>query len=160
MRIQSLNHSTYQHQYHIVWGTKYRRKYLKDYVKTELIQSFADTCARYPTLQIININTDDDHVHIQMEIPPNIAVCNAVQKLKQNASIILKKKFKFIKNMYLEDSIWSVGYFSSTIGLNEEQIKKYIDRQNQQDYPQAVDFNERLWIRMKPRGNPAIKKSC
>ncbi len=25
--------------------------------------------------------------------------------------------------------MWSVGYFVSTVGLNEEQIKKYIDCQ-------------------------------
>lgn len=140
MRIQSLSHSTYQHQYHIVWGTKYRRKYLKEYVKTELIKSFADVCTKHPTLHLVIVNSNDDHVHIQIEIPPNIAVCNAVQSLKKNSSIYLKKKFKFIRNMYLEDSIWSVGYFSSTIGLNEEQIKKYIERQNQEDLPKTIDL--------------------
>jgi len=138
MRIQSLNHSTYQHQYHIVWGTKYRRKYIKDYVKEELLASFADTCSKYPTLQIINVNTDNDHIHMQIEIPPDIPVCEAVQKLKQNSSIRLRRKFKFIKNMYLENGIWGVGYFSSTIGLNEEQIKKYIEKQSQDDYPTTI----------------------
>jgi len=142
MRIQSLNHSTYQHQYHIVWGTKYRRKYLKDYVKEELMNSFAETIKRYPTLQIINLNTDNDHLHIQIEIPPNVAVCQAVQKLKQNSSACLKRKFKFIREMYLEDSIWSVGYFSSTIGLNEEQIRQYIDRQSLEDYPKTIKDNQ------------------
>ncbi|MFA7254235.1 MAG: IS200/IS605 family transposase [Patescibacteria group bacterium] len=140
MRIQTLNHSVYQHQYHIVWGTKYRRKYLKEYVKPALIESFNQTLKKYPTLFMIEMNTGDDHVHIQIEIPPNIAVSSAVQKIKQRSSIDLSRKFKFIREMYIEDSIWSVGYFSSTIGLNEEQIRKYIEHQNRRELPQQAGF--------------------
>jgi putative transposase len=142
MRIQSLNHSTYQHQYHIVWGTKYRYKYLKEYVKAELLECLYNVVKeKYPTLHIYAINVDKDHLHMQIEIPPNIAVAKAVQALKSATSFHLKKKFKFIKKMYLEhDGIWSVGYFSSTIGMNEEQIRKYINRQGQNDLPKTIGF--------------------
>jgi putative transposase len=140
MRIQSLNHSTYQHQYHIVWGTKYRRKYLKEYVKPEFLASLYATVKKYPTLHIHAVNVDNDHVHLQIEIPPNISVAVAVKTLKQRASLHLKKKFKFIREMYIDGNIWSVGYFSSTIGLNETQIKKYIDHQGQQDLPTQASF--------------------
>lgn len=135
MRILSLAHSTYQHQYHIVWGTKYRKKYLKEYVKADLLSSFYETVARYPTLHIETVNVDKDHVHLQIEIPPNIAVSKAVQVLKQNASRSLKKKYPFIRRLYLENSIWSVGYFSSTIGINEEVIRLYIEQQGQAELP-------------------------
>ena len=140
MRIQSLNHSTYQHQYHIVWGTKYRRKYLKEYVKPELLASLYATVKKYPTLYIHAVNVDEDHVHLQIEIPPNISVAVATKTLKQRAGVHLKKKFKFIREMYIDGNIWSVGYFSSTIGLNETQIKKYIEHQGQQDLPKQVSF--------------------
>ena len=139
MRIQHLNHSTYQHIYHIVWGTKARRKFLQPYVKAELLESLFETVKKYPTLFIHEANTDLDHVHIQIEIPPNIAISDAVQKLKSNSILHLKKKFKFIREMYLEkDGIWSVGYFSSTVGLNEEQVKKYIAWQSKKDKPQTI----------------------
>jgi len=139
MRIQRLNHSVYQHQYHIVWGTKHRRKWLKDYVKDELISSLYNTVKKYPTLFIQAINTDQDHVHIQIEISPNIAVSDAVQKLKSNSSSHIQKKFKFIQEMYLEwDGIWSVGYFSSTVGLNEKQVQKYIEWQGKKEKPQTT----------------------
>src|SRR5580698_4521925 len=134
MRIQHLNHSTYQHQYHVVWGTKGRRKILKAYVLAELKRSLYDVCKRYPTLWIENVNTDDDHVHLQIEVPPNIALSDAVSKLKAYSSFALKKRFKFIRDAYLEkDGIWSVGYFSSTVGLNEKQIAKYIAWQGKKD---------------------------
>ena len=139
MRIQHLNHSTYQHQYHIVWGTKGRRNILQPYVKTELQRSLYETIKKYPTLFILEWNSDQDHVHLQMEIPPNIAVSDAVQKLKANSSIHLRRKFRFIRDIYLEkDGIWSVGYFSSTIGLNEAKIKKYIQWQGKAEVPRKL----------------------
>lgn len=137
MRTMHLNHSTYKLQYHIVWNTKYRYKWLKDYVKAELKSSFFETCKKYPTLYIQTINTDQDHVHIQIEIPPNITVSDAVKALKGNSSIRIRKKFKFIREMYLEkDGIWSVGYFVSSIGLDEQTIKKYIEWQGKKEKPQ------------------------
>jgi putative transposase len=140
MRTKSLSHSVYRHLYHIVWGTKRRKKYLKEYVKQGLIKSFQSTIEKYPTLQIDLVNVNEDHVHIQIEIPPNISVSKAVQALKQHSSFDLKKKYKFIDRMYLENSIWGVGYFSSTVGLNEKQIRKYIEYQEQQEIPKQVDL--------------------
>ena len=139
MQTKHLNHSTYKLQYHIVWGTKYRRPWLKDYVKSELLQSLYHTCKKYPTLFLHTVNTDEDHVHIQIEIPPNIAVSDAVQLLKGASSIVIRKKFKFIRELYLEkDGIWSVGYFVSSIGLNEGQVKKYIEWQHKKERPQTT----------------------
>ena len=101
---------------------------------------------KYPTLHIFEANTDLDHVHIQIEIPPNIAVADAVQKLKSNSTIHLRRKFKFIREMYLEkDGIWSVGYFSSTVGLNEDQVKRYIEWQSKKEKPQTIHlFNYQI----------------
>ena len=139
MRIRHLNHSTYQHQYHVVWGTKYRRKILKPYVLIELKKILYATVKKYPTLWIETLNTDEDHIHIQLEVPPNITLSDAVGKLKACSSRYLRSKFKFIREIYIEkDGIWSVGYFSSTIGLNEKQIKKYIEWQGKKDVSQNL----------------------
>ena len=137
MRTMHLNHSTYKLQYHIVWGTKYRYKWLKPYVKAELKASFFETIRKYPTLHLFEVNTDQDHVHIQLEVPPDTAIADAVKTLKGNSSLHLRKKFPFIKKMYLgKDGIWSVGYFVSSIGLNEEQVKRYIEYQGKKEMPQ------------------------
>lgn len=137
MRTMHLNHSTYKLQYHIVWGTKYRYKWLKSYVLAELRSSFRETLKKYPTLHLFETNTDADHVHIQIEIPPSIAIADAVSALKSRSSLDLKRKFKFIREMYLEkDGIWGVGYFVSSVGLNEQQVKKYIEWQGKKEKPQ------------------------
>lgn len=133
MRIRNLNHSRYQLEYHLVWGTKYRRKYIKEYTKQELRKYLYQATKKYPTLHISSFNTDDDHIHLQIEIPPDLSIASVVQRLKSESSAILKKKFKFIRDMYIDGSIWSVGYFVSTIGLNTEAIKKYIANQGKKD---------------------------
>lgn len=91
----------------------------------ELKKILYATMKKYPTLWIEALNTDEDHVHLQIEIPPNIAISDAVSKLKSASSRHLRSKFKFIREIYIEkDGIWSVGYFSSTVGLNEEKVKR------------------------------------
>ncbi len=139
MRTLHLNHSTYQLQYHIVWGTKYRYQWLKDYTLAPLRKSFKETEEKYPTLKVLEFNADEDHLHLQVEIAPNIAISDAVAKLKSASSLFLRKRFKFIREMYLEkDGIWSVGYFVSSVGLNEEQVKRYIEWQNKKEKPQKA----------------------
>lgn len=138
MRTRCLSHSIYRHQYHIVWGTKFRRKFLKSYVKPAFGNALMSVVEKYPNLHVITYNINDDHVHLQIEIPPNMRVSEVVQKIKWWSSLILKKKFKFIKEMYLENSIWSVGYFSSTLGINESTVQKYITYQTKKDHSQQI----------------------
>jgi putative transposase len=128
----------YQLEYHIVWGTKYRRKILKPYVRKELTKLFKQTEFLYPTLHIVKISAADDHVHILLEIAPSVSIAAMVQKLKSNSSRGLKKSFKFIREMDDGSGIWSVGYFVSGIGINEKLIEKYLDRQNKHDRPKNM----------------------
>ena len=141
MRNRSLNHSQYQIEYHIVWGTRYRNKYIKDYVKDELRKYLYHATKKYPTLFIHSFNTNEDHVHLQIEIPPNLSIAAVVQRLKSESSKVLQKKFKFIREMYIDGSIWSVGYFVSTVGLNEAMIKRYIANQGRKDKGTTLRFD-------------------
>ena len=137
MRIQRLNHSVYQLEYHIVWGTKYRRKILKPYVKKKLLDSFQKTEFLYPTLHIVKANIGEDHVHLLAEIAPSVAIATMVQKLKAHSSVDLTRSFKFIREMDDGSGIWSVGYFASSVGLNEKLISRYIEHQDKHDRPKT-----------------------
>jgi putative transposase len=138
MRIRKLNHSVYQLEYHIVWGTKYRTKILKPYVKKKLLESFKKTEFLYPTLNIAKANIGEDHVHLLAEIAPSVSIAAMVQKLKAHSSKELKLSFKFIREIDDGSGIWSVGYFASSIGLNEKMVKRYIDMQDKQDRPRSI----------------------
>ena len=139
MRIRSLSHSVYQLQYHLVWGTKYRIKFIIPVVRQYLIHCLYETVKKYPTLHIFTINTNRDHVHIQLEAPPDVALSSVVQRLKGTSSLLIRKRFKFVREAYLEkEGIWSVGYFVSSIGLNESQVRRYIEWQGKREVPQTV----------------------
>jgi putative transposase len=116
-----------------VWGVKYRRKILKDYVTAELIKSISRLQKTYPTWYIHEINTDKDHIHILIEFPPDVAISEVVQKIKIQTSKDIRAKFKFIDGIFTKSGIWSVGYYVSTVGLNEERIRQYIEHQGKQD---------------------------
>ena len=135
MRILRLNHSVYQLEYHLVWGTKYRMRLLKPYVKKTLLTSFQKTEFLYPTLHIVKVNTADDHVHLLVEIAPSVSIAAIVQKLKAYSSLDLKRSFKFIREADDGGGIWSVGYFVSSVGLNEKTIERYITNQDKHDRP-------------------------
>jgi putative transposase len=140
MRIRRLAHSVYQIQYHIVWGTKYRRKVLKYYVRGELIRSLYKTLKLYPDWYLHQVNTGDDHVHMLLEVPPIYSIATVVKLLKSESSAHLRKTYPFINNIYNHSGVWSAGYFVSTVGLNEQQIIKYIANQNRLD--RSVDVTE------------------
>jgi putative transposase len=135
MRIRQLNHSIYQLRYHIVWGTKYRRKILKHFVRSQLIKSLYQILKRHPDWYVDQVNTGLDHVHLLLEIPPTYSVAAVVQELKLETSKDLRKHFKFINKMYAHSGVWSTGYFVSSVGLNEEQIRRYIEKQSNDDLP-------------------------
>ena len=67
-----------------------------------------------------------------------MSVGSAVRIIKSNISVNLKKKFPFLKKVYYgTDGIWSEGYFVSTVGINEQIIKRYIEAQGEEDAGQA-----------------------
>jgi putative transposase len=92
----------------------------------------------HPDVDILEINHDKDHIHLLVSIPPKKSVGSIVRILKSNTARELKKKFEFLKEVYWgTDSVWSGGYFVSTVGINEEVIRRYIEMQGREDAGQA-----------------------
>lgn len=128
----------YYAQYHLVISTKYRRKIFNEGTKVyfqEVIKQISD---HYEDIVFEEVNTDKDHAHLLLSIPPKYAVSKVVNIVKTNTSRAMKKKFAFLKQVYWgTDGIWSDGYFVSTVGINESVIRKYIEYQGKQDSGQA-----------------------
>ena len=67
-----------------------------------------------------------------------MSISKVVEILKSNTGRELKKKFEFLRKRYYgRGGIWSVGYFVSTVGLDEETIKRYIRHQEKEDLGQS-----------------------
>ena len=91
-----------------------------------------------PDIEFMEIGIDKDHVHLHMVIPPKYAVSKIVNALKVNSAKKLKSKFGFLKEVYWgTDSIWSAGFFVSTVGIDENIIRNYVKLQGKEDFGQA-----------------------
>ena len=138
MEYRKQAHAVYYTRYHIVLSTKYRRKVLKcgigDYLKKKVLQ----VSTFHPEIEIIEVNTDVDHLHLLVSIPPKFSVSRVVNMIKANTGTSIRKRFPFLDKVYWGvKGIWSIGYFVSTIGINESTIRKYVQEQGQEDSGQA-----------------------
>jgi len=121
-----------------VFATKYRRKIFNDGVFAYMLERMKELMEHYPEIDILEINHDQDHIHLLVSIPPKMSVSKVVGIIKANTSREIKAKFPFLKKVYWgTDAIWSPGYFVSTVGVNEQVIQKYIQLQGQEDSGQA-----------------------
>ena len=92
----------------------------------------------FPDVAILEANTDQDHVHLLISIPPKYAVSEVVGRLKGGSARAMRRKFTFLNDVYYgADGMWSDGYFVSTVGVNESIIKRYIEQQGLEDGGQA-----------------------
>ena len=72
-----------------------------------------------------------------MTIPPKYAIADVMGRLKSQSSSHLRVKFPWLKKVYLKENVsWSRGYFVSSVVLDEERIKRYVEFQGRQDLGQ------------------------
>jgi len=136
-RLYQLAHTTWLCDYHIVWCSKYRGKVLKDtFIKQELKRQLK-LIAKWKQCKIHAWHIGDEHLHLYISIPPKYSASYVVQILKGKTSSWLKKKTK----KFPKGSLWGRGYYISTIGLDEHQIKNYITHQqhNQIEHPRLFE---------------------
>lgn len=134
-----LAHCVYQCEYHIVIVTKYRREIFNPGVFAYIELKLAEITEHYPQIRFLTTNHDNDHLHLLISIPPTMSVGKVVGVIKQNTAKELKQKFPFVKQIYWgTDSIWSEGYFVTTVGANEAAIKQYIQDQGKKDLGQTL----------------------
>ena len=70
-------------------------------------------------------------------IPPKYSVSEIVGKIKANTSREIRKHFPEMRRTYWRNEFWSPGFFSSTVGINEDIIKRYVEFQERIDRGQV-----------------------
>jgi putative transposase len=87
-----------------------------------------------PGVEIEAIGFDLDHLHMVIIIPPKYSISDVMGRLKSQLASRMRKFFDWLEKVYWNENIvWSPGYFVSSIGLNEDVIKNYVEMQGQQD---------------------------
>ena len=124
------SHSTYDLKYHIVWITKYRKKVLTGVIAEKCREIIREVC-KANDVEIIKGHVSQDHVHLFVSVPPNIAISRLLQFLKGKSSHKMMFSFKELQKQFWGQHLWARGYFVCSSGnITDEVIMNYIENQD------------------------------
>ena len=116
--------------YHLVWIPKRRKRVLVGDVEKRLRQIIWEVCQEKDWV-VIDLEIMSDHVHLLVNVPPNVAAHEVVKALKGRSSRYLRQEFPHLLKL---PSLWTHSYFVSTEGnVSSETIRKYIEEQRHHD---------------------------
>ena len=130
---KKLAHVVYQCSYHIVWCPKYRFRIMKGGVGKYIEETIRSIC-EWKSIEIMELNVREDHVHAVVNIPPKLSISEVMGILKGKTAIKLFKSYPALKSKpYWGNHFWSRGYCVSTIGLDENKIRRYVKYQEENE---------------------------
>ena len=132
-RFKKLAHSLYECKYHIVFCPKYRYKILQEEVTQYVTQQIYRLSSQKDEVEVVEVNVQPEHVHLVVSIPPKYAVSDYMGFLKGKLALKLFDRYPQLRRRYWGQHVWSRGYCVSTVGLDEERIRKYVKWQEKRE---------------------------
>ena len=130
--LERLNHTKWACKHHVVFIPKCRRKTLYMQLRQYLGEVFR-RLAEQKERRIEEGHLMSDHVHMMISIPPKYAVSQGVGCIKGKSVTHLARTYGEQRRNFVGRSFWARGYFVSTVGRDEEGIRNYIRKQEQED---------------------------
>lgn len=131
---QSLSHTKWNCKYHVVFIPKRRRKQLFGQLRRHLGRVFHEL-AKQKGCEVVEGHLMADHVHMCLSIPPKYAVSSVVGFIKGKSAISIARELRGKTKNFSGENFWARGYFVSTVGLDEDMVRKYIKEQERADEP-------------------------
>ena len=142
--INSLSHSKWRCQYHIVFAPKYRRQAIYGQIKADIGKILRTLCEQ-KGVEILEANARADHIHMLVSIPPNISEAQFMGYLKGKSALMIFDRHANLKYKYGNRHFWCRGYFVDTVGRNHKKIEEYIRNQLAEDIAaDQLSFREYL----------------
>ena len=133
------SHAIYDCRYHIVFVTKYRFKIINKEIEIALKWIIKEICD-WKDIEIIEGAVKEEHIHLYLQIPPKYSISDVMKWIKGKSSERLLRRFPELKKKYWGRHFWARGYFVSTIGITDDVIRKYIQKQRGEE---LQEFNEK-----------------
>ena len=130
--INSLDHTTWRCQYHVVFAPKYRRLEIYGAIKADIGKRLRQLCQQ-KGVEIIEAEACPDHIHMLISIPPKYSVSQIMGFLKGKSSLMIFDRHANLKYKYGNRHFWARGYYVDTVGRNKKQVQEYIRNQLQED---------------------------
>ena len=124
-------HVVYQCSYHLVWTPKYRYRILQGEIK-EFVERKIRAVCEWKRVEILEMTIMPDHVHMVAIIPPKLAISELMGILKGKTAIAVFQQHKKLRTKtYWGNHFWSRGYCVTTVGMDEEKIRRYVKYQEE-----------------------------
>ena len=122
------NHNVvYSSKYHCVWTPKYRRAVRVGPSAKRCEQALRQVADKY-RVEIMALEIMPDHVHVLVEVDPQLGIHRLVKHLKGVSSHILRQEFRTLKSRL--PTLWTNRYFVSTVGgAPLAVIQPYVEKQ-------------------------------
>ena len=120
----------------IVYIPKYRKKALYGALRQQLGEVLKQLAMQRGS-RIEEGHLLRDHVHMLVSIPPKYSVSQVVGYMKGKSAIHIARTFMGKPRNFTGESFCARGYFVSTVGRDEKEIREYIQKQEQED--QRID---------------------
>ena len=130
--VDSLSHTMWRCQYHVVFAPKYRRMVIYGQIKKDIGQILRQLCEQ-KGIEIIEAEACPDHIHMLISFPPKYSISYVMGYLKGKSSLMIFDRHANLKYKYGNRHFWARGYFVDTVGKNKKKIQEYIKNQLQQD---------------------------
>ena len=122
-------HTKHRLKYHLVWIPKYRKRVLTGEIAVRIRDLFYQ-CATVNGWWVEELEVLPDHIHMLVQLKPNMSLAKAVQYFKGGSSRIIRKEYPELEEFLWGSSFWADGYFAETVGIaQEDMIKRYIREQ-------------------------------
>jgi len=124
---ESLTHVRWECKYHVVIIPKYRRKVLYGNLRKQVGVILRELC-RQKGVELLEGQLMPDHVHMCLSIPPKYSVAHVIGFLKGKSAVRVHRELLHERRM-TGLHFWATGYSVSTVGLDEERVRRYIREQ-------------------------------
>ena len=124
---ESLSHVRWDCTYHVVIVPKYRRKVLYGKLRGKVGKILRELCGQ-KDVALVEGNAKPDHVHMCLRIPPKYSVAFTLGFLKGKSAVRIHRELLGERRM-TGLHFWARGYCVSTVGLNAEEVRRYIREQ-------------------------------
>jgi putative transposase len=74
-----------------------------------------------------------DHVHMLISIPPKMSVAAVMGFMKGKSAIHIARVYAGRRRSFIGQHFWARGYWVSTVGRDEESVRRYIQEQEKED---------------------------
>lgn len=126
-------HCVFAMHVHLVFVAKHQRKVFDGDAIARLRAIFAKVCEDFKA-RLVEMDGEDDHVHLLVQYPPKVAVSALVNSLKGVSSRLLRRDRPDLAARYWQGVLWSPSYFAASCGgAPISLVRQYIEQQKTPD---------------------------